>query len=714
MINSSLPQKILQIYRQESKQAIFRRIILKLRNRWARLVLLSSEQPIALQAISEQAQTTPHRTALISVDVIICIHNAHNDVKRCLESLADCQDPRTRLLLIDDGSAEETASFVQAYASAKNLRLIRNDAARGYTYAANQGLRASTADCVVLLNSDTIVTPGWLDKMLAVMASDPRIGIVGPLSNTASWQSIPYIEEDGDWKSNAIPESLSLNGYAETLSRLMPKHHAEVGFINGFCMLLRREIIEDVGLFDEDTFGRGYGEENDFCLRAHKKDWKLAVCLQAYVFHAQSKSYSNERRIQLCLDADRLLDAKHGSRLKHKQLARTMAHPLLQFGRTASEEAEVLHHTYAQITKNYQSRKILFLLPAGHSGGGSNVVIAEARALRQAGVDAWIANLPHNRKTFQASYYNLDIPCCYFNLEDSGALALQTKGFDAVIATHNTSAHWLADLWQQDPEQLLHLGYYVQDYEPLFYRKDKKGWKIAYDSYLLKAPLRRFCKTQWTADIVYAKAGVACTPIGPSIDAIQFSPSSHQLDPGSDSSAPVTIAAMIRTSCERRQPDITAKVLQKLHDHFGNSVRLLSFGSSDADLLALGIKPGQSFTNLGRLSPVAVAALMHDTDLFIDASEFQAMGLTAMEAMASGCIVVGPSKGGLPEIIGEDGEPLATCIDTSSPDIMLGACIELIQDKKTMKIRAERSLQVSRYHPAIAASRMLDLLFNDA
>ena len=714
MINSFLPQKVLRIYRQEGMQALFRRIILKLRERSAWLKLRSSEQSIAFQATSEQAHTTRQSTAIISVDVIICIHNAYNDVQRCLESLANCHDPRTRLLLIDDGSAEETASFVQSYASTKHLRLIRNNTARGYTYAANQGLSASTADCVVLLNSDTIVTPGWLDAMLAVLASDPRIGIVGPLSNTASWQSIPYIEEDGDWKSNAIPESLSLNGYAETLRHLMPRHHAVVGFINGFCMLLRREIIEDVGLFDEDTFGRGYGEENDFCLRAHKKDWKLAVCLQAYVFHAQSKSYSNERRVQLCLDADRLLDAKHGSRLKHKQLARTMAHPLLQFGRIASEEAESLHHTYAQITKNYQGRRILFLLPAGHSGGGSNVVIAEARALRQAGVDVWIANLPHYRKTFLASYCNLDIPCCYFDLEDSGSLALQTKGFDAVIATHNTSAHWLANLWQQDPEQPLHLGYYIQDYEPLFYRKDEKGWKIAYGSYLLKAPLRRFCKTQWTADTIYAEAGVACTPIGPSIDAIQFSPSSHQLEPGSDSSAPVTIAAMVRTSCERRQPEITAKVLHMLHEHFGKSVRLFSFGSSDAELLALGIKPGQSFINLGRLSPVAVAALMHDTDLFIDASEFQAMGLTAMEAMASGCMVVGPSKGGLPEIIGEDGEPLATCIDTRSPDIILGACIELIQDKKTRKLRAARSLQVSRYHPVIAASRMLDVLFNDA
>ncbi len=714
MTISSAPQKALQVYRQEGGRELLRRITLKLRERWARLALRSRREPIPLLTSAERIEATPPSGAITSVDVVICIHNALDDVKHCLASLAECHDPRARLLLVDDGSSEETAAFVHAYATDQQLRLIRNDAARGYTYAANQGLRASSADCVILLNSDTIVTPGWLDAMLAVVASDPRIGIVGPLSNTASWQSIPYVEEDGDWKSNAVPDGLSLNEYAEALRRLMPKRHAEVGFVNGFCMLLRRETIEDVGLFDEDTFGRGYGEENDFCLRAHKNNWKLAICLQAYVFHAQSKSYSNERRVQLCLDADRLLDAKHGSPLKHQQLGRTMAHPLLLFARSASQEAEAVHHAYAQISKNHQGRKILFLLPAGHAGGGSNVVIAEARALRQAGVDTWLANLPHYRESFLASYHNLDIPCCYFNLEDPEALALQVKGFDAVIATHNASAHWLASYWEQNQKQYPRLGYYVQDYEPLFYPKDGKGWRNAFESYRLEAPLRKFCKTQWTADTLFTQANVTCTPIGPSVDAAHFSPSNRQQALKSDSHTPVTITAMIRTSCERRQPELTATVLHRLHDHFGKHVQLVSFGSSDAELLALGIKPGQSFRNLGRLSPTAVATVMRETDLFIDASTFQAMGLTAMEAMASGCMVVGPSNGGLPEITGQDGEPLATCIDTSSPDNIIKACIELIHDGETRKVRAERSLQVSRYHPVIAASGMLDVLFNDA
>ncbi|MFM7548759.1 MAG: glycosyltransferase family 4 protein, partial [Cyanobacteriota bacterium] len=224
----------------------------------------------------------------------------------------------------------------------------------------------------------------------------------------------------------------------------------------------------------------------------------------------------------------------------------------------------------------------------------------------------------------------------------------------------------------------------------------------------------RFCKMQWTADTILSEANASCIPIGPSIDAAHFSPSSYYRILQSNSPTPITITAMIRTSCARRQPELTADVLHTLHDHFGERVRLFSFGSSDPELLSLGIKPGRRFTNLGRLGPKAVAALMRDTDLFIDASTFQAMGLTAMEAMASGCLVIGPSKGGLPEIVGHDGVPLAECIDTSSREQIVGSCIELINDSTTRKIRAERSLQVSRYHPMIAARRMLDVLFSDA
>ncbi len=149
--------------------------------------------------------------------------------------------------------------------------------------------------------------------MVACAESDPRIGLVGPLSNTASWQSVPEIAgPNGDWAENPLPEGMSPQDMAREVARLAGPHYARLPILNGFCLMIRRKVLRRVGFFDELTFGRGYGEENDYCLRAVAAGWHLAVAIDSYVYHAQSRSYSNERRAALCEQAGVALDRKHG------------------------------------------------------------------------------------------------------------------------------------------------------------------------------------------------------------------------------------------------------------------------------------------------------------------------------------------------------------------------------------------------------------------
>jgi GT2 family glycosyltransferase len=128
------------------------------------------------------------------VDIVICIHDALDHARECLASLNRHSDSRQHLIIVDDGSSpgcrDELVRFGQAHGQ---CTLIRNDKARGYTKAANQGLHLSRADVVILLNSDTVVTANWLDRLLSCADSDPRIGIVGPLSNAAGYQSVPEV-----------------------------------------------------------------------------------------------------------------------------------------------------------------------------------------------------------------------------------------------------------------------------------------------------------------------------------------------------------------------------------------------------------------------------------------------------------------------------------------------------------------------------------------
>jgi GT2 family glycosyltransferase len=320
---TTLSKKAITIYRREGIRGLRARV---------RHLLESSTLPNVAPSYIERTKSREIQRHTCSVDIIVCVHNALADVKNCLESINCYTLPPFRLIVVDDGSAEETQVFLADYAKQQGCVLHRNNVAGGYTKAANCGLRLSDADFSVLLNSDTIVTPYWLERMLACVNSDDRIGIVGPLSNTASWQSVPEIfDVNGDWTDNPLPPGFTIQSYADEIAKESLRIYPKVGFINGFCFLIKRELIAEIGIFDEAVFGRGYGEENDFCLRAAKANWKLAIADDAYVYHAQSKSYSHERRMELSKAAGVNLANKHGQTIIDQQLNITANHPALEY-----------------------------------------------------------------------------------------------------------------------------------------------------------------------------------------------------------------------------------------------------------------------------------------------------------------------------------------------------------------------------------------------
>ena len=106
--------------------------------------------------------------------------------------------------------------------------------------------------------------------MIACAESRPRIGLVGPLSNTASWQSIPDIESHGDWATNPLPAGMTVGEMGQLVAGASARLYPQMPLLNGFCLLLRRELIQQIGYFDEENFGAGYGEEDDYTLAGSK------------------------------------------------------------------------------------------------------------------------------------------------------------------------------------------------------------------------------------------------------------------------------------------------------------------------------------------------------------------------------------------------------------------------------------------------------------
>jgi len=250
-----------------------------------------------------------------TIEVVVPVFNAPDETLDCLRSI-EVNTPFPHLVtVIDDGSSSETALRLEAFARHKPwIKIIRNPKNLGYTMAANRGLAQSKAKWVVLLNSDTIVTAHWLEGLLECAASDSNVAFVGAVSNAASWQSVPQLTDAaGKFKTNSIPHGLTIEDMASIVERESTREFPEVPLLNGFCTLMRRSVLDEIGFLDEEAFPVGYGEENDLCVRATNAGYKLRIADHVYVYHVKSVSFGSGRRTELVKLGAQAFKRKHPS-----------------------------------------------------------------------------------------------------------------------------------------------------------------------------------------------------------------------------------------------------------------------------------------------------------------------------------------------------------------------------------------------------------------
>jgi len=678
---------------------------------WKTRLLVNPRTRGQLSRIDPIEERSPVQAHQASVDIIVCVHDALPDVQRCLEAVVrhtnQPSDPPHSLILVDDGSQAETRDYLSEFANSQRKRsdavLLRNEEAKGYTRAANQGLRRSSADYVVLLNSDTVVTAGWLDRLIACGESDPQIGLVGPLSNTASWQSIPEIELQGDWPANPLPAGMTIEEMGQLVARYSARLYPPMPFLNGFCLLIRRELIKEIGYFDEETFGAGYGEEDDYALRTRKAGWLLALADDAYVYHAQSRSYSTAARKRLTKPAGILLAKKHGQQIISKGLAICQWGRILEGIRARSRVMLARQEWIEKGRPKFVGRRVLFVLPLAAPGGGGNVVITEAMAMREMGVDVRIFNLEVNRHSFERGYPKLEIPVLYGEREHLVTLASE---YDAVIATANSSVEWLKTVIPRGDRPVR--GYYVQGFEPYMYQPGSEGFQIAWASYTLFPDLVRFTKTEWTRQEVRKQIGVECTVVGPSVNICLFRPRPRAGPEWPDRS--LRIAAMVRPDSPYREPELTMELLRQASRRYGGRVEIVVFGTSLGDPGFAELPRDFAWSFAGVLTQEQVAHLLNTVDVFVDFSSHQAMGLTALEAMACGAAVIVPERGGAISFARHEENSLV--IDTSSAEACWQALQRLVEDHD-LRSRLQRNalVGVCDFFPERPAFNILNVLF---
>nr|WP_242482460.1 glycosyltransferase [Thiocystis violacea] len=226
------------------------------------------------------------------VDVIVPVYEDRELTRRCLHSVLAAKN-RTpfALTVIEDASPDpQLVEELERLAARGLLELRRHPRNLGFVATANEGMALHPERDVVLLNSDTEVYGDWLDRLRAAAYRHPRVATVTPLSNNATICSYPRFLHD-----NPYPLETGYAALDAMAARLNAGEAVEAPTGVGFCLYLRRDALRELGVFDAETFGRGYGEENDYCQRAIRRGWVNLIAADTFVRHIGGASFKGEK-----------------------------------------------------------------------------------------------------------------------------------------------------------------------------------------------------------------------------------------------------------------------------------------------------------------------------------------------------------------------------------------------------------------------------------
>jgi GT2 family glycosyltransferase len=300
-------------------------------------------------------------------DVIIPVFRGLRETLACIDSVLKTVDRHTRVVVVNDATDDiALAAALEGLAADGRITLLNNNVNKGFVASVIRALALHPADDAVLLNSDTQVFGDWLTRLRAAAYSAPRVGTVTPLTNSGTIASYPRAEEQAINPEDAA----AIDTLAATTNA---GERAEIPVGVGFCLYMRRDCLREVGGFDAAVFGRGYGEETDFCLRARRQGWSHRLAADVYVYHAGGLSFGGERAALLDR-SQRLLNLRYPGYTR--SIARFVArNPLLKWRRRLDERR----------VSALEGRFVL-LVTLAMSGGVERFVDERCRAIRDQGL----------------------------------------------------------------------------------------------------------------------------------------------------------------------------------------------------------------------------------------------------------------------------------------------------------------------------------------
>ena len=225
--------------------------------------------------------------------IIVPVYRGAEETQRCLRSLLASTDHAANdVIVVNDASPEPAVTeYCRSVVAEYSLSLIEHQVNQGFVKSVNEAMRLAGTSDMVLLNGDTEVPVGWSERISAVAAAHPDAASITPFSNNATICSYPHFGVE-----NALPPGYDTHTLDALFASANEGKTFDIPTGVGFCMFIRRAALDDVGYFDEEAFGLGYGEENDWCLRASSKGWRHLLCADLFVYHSGKVSFGEKAR----------------------------------------------------------------------------------------------------------------------------------------------------------------------------------------------------------------------------------------------------------------------------------------------------------------------------------------------------------------------------------------------------------------------------------
>lgn len=312
LVNRKNWNKVKRLIRQGQFKTAYQGILRKLRAP-SEIAQKSSRYSDVLKAGTRRQGEVISQAPSMTVDIVIPVYNGVRYLKTLFEGIEKTKVSHN-LIIVDDHSPDPAVEeFLSAYQKKMgpvysergcHIQIILNERNLGFVASVNRGLVMSRHD-VALLNTDVELPQDWLERLIMPLVKDPTVASATPFTNSGVIASFPDFLKD-----NSLFNDLPVDRI-DSFFKQVPCRYISLPTGVGFCMAMSQAAIKKIGVFDQQSFGRGYGEENDWCQRAIEAGFRNVMVDNLYVFHNHGGTFQPDEKQKLMRENTQTLLKKH-------------------------------------------------------------------------------------------------------------------------------------------------------------------------------------------------------------------------------------------------------------------------------------------------------------------------------------------------------------------------------------------------------------------